>query len=434
MASSPSRWITTAAGRTSMSSRSPTTWPSSSTNRRSSPDCRREHSGACRAPALHEPADHRWCRNHPPRAGRASRGPRLPGDDPERPWRSSAVREALDRGEIPSEFATLRAEIVQRLNTELDELDVLVVHNALTLHFNLPLTAALWMLADRHRARIISWVHDISWLNPIYRPWMHEGEPWDLLRRQHPRITSIFVSAQRLEEWNQLMGAALDASHVIPNGIDAGTLLKLGPRATELNDRFGLLSTDIVMLAPVRITKRKNLEWAIEAAAGVRDSGRSVQLLITGPPGPHNPRSLEYVADLKRLTERLGLQQSVRFLFEEPSPASSGHAVDAATLSDLYMLSDVVVLPSASEGFGLPLAEAALLRVPVVCTDLPAFREVAPQGATFVPVSEGSAAFTAAVLRAIDSPPARVRHHVINAFSWDHIVAERLEPLLTSSS
>src|SRR5207247_130721 len=91
-------------------------------------------------------------------------------------------------------------------------------------------------LPEPHAARLA-----ISWLTPIYRPCLHEGEPWDLLRRQHPRITSIFVSAQRLEEWNQLMGAALDASHVIPNGIDAGTLLKLGPRATELNDRFGLL-------------------------------------------------------------------------------------------------------------------------------------------------------------------------------------------------
>jgi glycosyltransferase involved in cell wall biosynthesis len=346
----------------------------------------------------------------------------------------SAVREALDRGQIPSEFATLRAEIVQRLTTELDELDVLIVHNALTLHFNLPLTAALWTLADRHRAHIISWVHDISWLNPLYRPWMHEGEPWDLLRRQHPRITSIFVSTQRLQEWNQLTGAELDATHVIPNGIDPGALLKLGPRAIELNERFGLLAADIVMLAPVRITKRKNLEWAIEAAAGVRDAGRTVQLLITGPPGPHNPRSLEYVADLKRLTEQLGLEGSVRFLFEERASGTSEHAVDAATLSDLYMLSDVVVLPSASEGFGLPLAEAALFRVPVVCTDLPAFREVAPEGATFVPASGGSAAFTAAVLRVIDAPAARVRHHVINALSWDRIVSERLEPLLTSSS
>jgi mannosylglucosylglycerate synthase len=344
----------------------------------------------------------------------------------------SAVREALDRGEIPSEFATLRASIIERLSTELAELDVLIVHNALTLHFNLPLTAALWTLAENSRPPIISWVHDISWLNPIYRPWMHEGEPWDLLRRQHPNITSIFVSNQRLEEWRELTGAHLDATHVIPNGIDPAALLKLGPRAKELVTRFGLLSTDIVMLAPVRITKRKNLEWAIDAAAGVRATGRTVQLLITGPPGPHNPRSLEYVAELKRLSERLGLQESVRFLFEESSGPTGHYAIDAATLSDLYMLSDVVVLPSASEGFGLPLAEAAVFRVPVVCTDLPAFREVAPDGATFVPVSAGSSAFTAAVLSAIDSPPARLRRHVLGALAWDRIISEQIEPLLTS--
>jgi glycosyltransferase involved in cell wall biosynthesis len=343
----------------------------------------------------------------------------------------SAVREALDRGEVPSEFATLHAQVVQHLSTELAELDVLIVHNALTLHFNLPLTKALWTHADSGRVRIISWVHDISWLNPIYRPWMHEGEPWDLLRRQHPKITSIFVSAQRLEEWHELTGAALDATHVIPNGIDPSTLLKLGPRARDLVARFGLTGTDVVMLAPVRITKRKNLEWAIQAAAGVRASGRSVQLLITGPPGPHNPRSLEYVADLKRLTDTLGLQESVHFLFEQSPGASGEYAVDAATLSDLYMLSDVVVLPSLSEGFGLPLAEAAVFRVPVVCTDLPTFRELAPDGATFVPTAAGPHAFTAAVLSAIDSPQARLRRHVLGALSWDRLITERIEPLLS---
>src|SRR5207248_11675463 len=167
--------------------------------------------------------------------------------------------------------------------------------------------------------------------------------------------TSIFVSTQRLQEWRDLSGANLDASHVIPNGIDPTALLKLGPRAVELVNRFGLLSADIVMLAPVRITKRKNLEWAIDAAAGVRASGRTAQLLITGPPGPHNPRSLDYVAELKALSERVQVTDSVRFLFEETSATSAEYAVDAATLSDLYMLSDMVVLPSASEGFGLPL-------------------------------------------------------------------------------
>src|SRR5207253_10013581 len=117
---------------------------------------------------------------------------------------------------------------------------------------------------------------------------------------------------------------------VIPNGIDPAALLRRGPVASKLVADLGLDNTDIVLLAPVRITRRKNLEWAIEAAAAVRTSGRSVQLLITGPPGPHNPRALEYVAELKRLTGRLRLEQSVRFLFEERSPASSEHAVDAA--------------------------------------------------------------------------------------------------------
>jgi mannosylglucosylglycerate synthase len=346
----------------------------------------------------------------------------------------TAVREALMKGEVPAAFNQLEKEIGERLHTSVEPLDVLIVHNALSLHFNLPLTAALWALADRPRPRIISWAHDLSWVNPLYRPWMHEGEPWDFLRRQHPRITPVFVSTQRLQEWQSLTGVALDAGHVIPNGVDPATLLRLGPGSRTLASSLKLFDTDVILLAPVRITKRKNLEWAIEAVAGVRATGRTAQLLITGPPGPHNPRSLDYVAELKALSERLQINDSVRFLFEETSATSAEYAVDAATLSDLYMLSDVVVLPSASEGFGLPLAEAAIFRTPVVCTDLPAFREVAPDGAILVPVDGGPQAFTAAVLQAIDLPAARLRRHVLNALSWDRLISERIEPLLSGSA
>src|SRR5207237_5599153 len=259
--------------------------------------------------------------------------------------------------------------------------------------------------------------------------------PWSLLKQYNPKIRTVCISEQRRQQWLQLSGAPPGSALVIPNGIDAAGVLRLGPATRDLSDRLGLDRVDVLLLAPVRITKRKNLEWAIEAAAAVRASGRRVRLLITGPPGPHNPRALDYVGELRELRRRLGLEEEVTFLFEETGRSASGdYPIDAQTLYDLYMLSDVVTLPSSGEGFGLPLAEAALFRVPVVCTDLPAFREVAPEGAIFVPASQGSTAFTAAVLRAIESPAARARHHVINALSWDHIVAERLEPLLTSSS
>ena len=340
------------------------------------------------------------------------------------------VRERLLEGQVPEDFAPLRDRIQRELAPIMDELDVLIVHNALSLHFNLPLTAALWSMAQRPAPRIIAWIHDLSWVNPLYRPQMHPGEPWDLLRRANPRIAPVFVSAQRMLEWQELTATNVDDRQVIPNGIDPATLLRLGPRSLELAHDLHLLDGDIILLAPVRITRRKQLEWAIEAAAGVRDSGERVQLLITGPPGPHDPHSMEYVAELKALAARLHLQTAVHFLFEHSTANRDRYAVDAATLSDLYMLSDVVVLPSDSEGFGLPLAEAAIFRAPVVCTDVPAFLELAREGVVIVQRTTGSAGFTAGVLQAVNSPRARLRRDVLTRLSWDRIIADRIEPLL----
>ena len=196
----------------------------------------------------------------------------------------SAVRDALNQGQVPAEFASLQGEIEQLLSPQLAQLDTLIVHNALTLHFNLALTSALWTLAGRDRVRIISWVHDLSWINPLYRPWMHDGKPWDLLRREHPKITPVFVSAQRLAEWRELTGTDLDATHVIPNGIDPPTLLKLGARARELVSRFGVLSSDVVMLASVLWEGVKSNRASTDALSVCRRSGTPDA--VTGMPRP----------------------------------------------------------------------------------------------------------------------------------------------------
>jgi O-antigen biosynthesis alpha-1,2-rhamnosyltransferase len=49
--------------------------------------------------------------------------------------------------------------------------------------------------------------------------------------------------------------------------------------------------------------------------------------------------------------------------------------VDLSVVDTLYENTRSVVLPSAYEGFGFPLAEAIQRGIPVICSDIPTFRE-----------------------------------------------------------
>ncbi|MDQ3789021.1 MAG: glycosyltransferase family 4 protein, partial [Actinomycetota bacterium] len=79
--------------------------------------------------------------------------------------------------------------------------------------------------------------------------------------------------------------------------------------------------------------------------------------------------------------------------------AGPGHHRDDETVKSIGYLSDVdlrsvvagasaLVLPSRDEGFGLPVLEALACDVPVVCSDVPALREVAGGHASLVPFGD----------------------------------------------
>ncbi len=72
--------------------------------------------------------------------------------------------------------------------------------------------------------------------------------------------------------------------------------------------------------------------------------------------------------------EAASLNGRVRFLGSVPE----------ADLPALYNLATLLACPSLIEGFGLPLLEAMSCGAPVVCSDIPVFREVAGSAAIYV--------------------------------------------------
>lgn len=74
--------------------------------------------------------------------------------------------------------------------------------------------------------------------------------------------------------------------------------------------------------------------------------------------------------------------------FETSSRAHHAGYVSDVDLRSVLAGATALVLPSRDEGFGLPVLEAMACDVPVVCTDVPALREVAGGHAELVPYGD----------------------------------------------
>ncbi len=263
---------------------------------------------------------------------------------------------------------------------------------------------------------------------------MREREPWSLLRTRLPGASYVVVSEDRREDLRRLWGTGADAITVIPAGVDPAAKLRLRGATVQLAEHLGLVGAWPFMLLPARITKRKNVEYAIRVTRALRDRGLRPLLLVTGPPGPHNVRSVDYVDELQAERRALDVGAEVRFLYEERRHDGRPWRATDAMMDDLYQLADLLLFPSTQEGFGIPLLEAGLVRLPVFCSDIPPFREIAGDAAHVFSLEDPPARVAERIARFLRTDQtARLRRHVLDTYTWDRVFRERIEPLLTAS-
>ena len=337
-----------------------------------------------------------------------------------------AIKAALDRGEIPSDFEALTAEITHALHGPLEGVEIAFAHNVCSLHKNLALTAALRRLcAEGAGARWVLWHHDLAWTTPRYRSELHEGHPWDLIRRDWG-VLHVAVSEARREELMSLMGIGPERSLVIPNGVDPAVFLRLGREALALAEAAGWARAWPRLLLPVRITPRKNIELALETLALLRAELPDAGLVVTGPPGPHNPENAAYFERLRMLRGDLGISASAHFLADH----APGFIPDDV-IADFYRMADALVLTSREEGFGIPLVEAALSRLPVFCTDIPSLRALGMEDAVyFSPEADPREVAGMLAQHFRQDRVSRFAFRARSELTWEGIYQERIAPLL----
>ena len=338
-----------------------------------------------------------------------------------------AAKESLDRGEVPPAFPHLVEKLVVALSSALAGTDRVIAHNVCSLNKNLALTAALHDLSLRGKPGwMVLWHHDLAWTTPRYQMELHPGQPWDLLRMAWPRARQVTISEFRRAELAQLMDIPAGNIEVVPNGVDPASFLKLEEQTVSLARQVRLFDAQPLLLLPVRITPRKNIEFALRVTGELRKRMPNAVLVVTGPPGPHNPKNAAYLQGLKGLRAQLGLDGSIHFLAE-----TAGGPLPESVVGDLYRLADALLLTSREEGFGIPVLEAGLARLPVFCTDIPPLRELGAGCVEYFALEAKPEDVAATIADRLEGSPVYcLRERVRGHYTWEQIYREKIAPLL----
>ncbi len=334
-------------------------------------------------------------------------------------------------------FTKLTGKIYKRLLAELKGVDFCIVHNCFTMPFNIALTASLHRLATEvKKTRFICWFHDSPFLDPAYKEFLSaidkDNYPWVLLRTPLKRVKYAAISEFRAAQLSRLFNLNPEKIRAIPDGIDLKGFLDLREQIEFLFGKFNLFEADLVGLTPVRISPRKNIELAIKIISELNRQKVAANLLITAAPDPHKKGCLEYFRSIKDLSRRLKIEDKVIFVSDVKDPVTGKPMkVGMDLLRDLYRLCDFLLLPSFKEGFGIPLLEAGLFRMPVFCSRISPLRELGEDSINYFGTGEAPEKIAGRIIRFFKrNKTSKMFKKTIRGYTWDSVFKKRIEPFI----
>ena len=323
----------------------------------------------------------------------------------------------------------LAHKVYRYLSDALANFDVLIAHNVLTMRYNLPLTYAIFRLAQDDQLPIISWNHDSPFFYEDY-PRFLDTSPWNILKRSHAKIYYVVISDSRKKQFTRLYGSRHHI-YVIPNGIDPIQFFRLDPTTVRIIQEQRLFEGDFLMVQPSRLHPRKNIELSIRVTRALQDRGLQARLLVTGAYDPHEPKTVAYYKQLMALARELKISSDVLIMAEYKFRSGQPLTPDRIIIRDLYLISDILFMPSFQEGFGIPLLESGMIKLPIVCSNIPPFREIGGRDVCFFELEDTPAEIADKILKFISRlPTRRFFRKVIKEYVWDNIYQYQLLPLL----
>jgi glycosyltransferase involved in cell wall biosynthesis len=220
----------------------------------------------------------------------------------------------------------------------------------------------------------------------VYAPGTIAGGFYRALERALNWRTDLFLfeSSYIAEEFHKKIGLPHGLVRIVRNGVAEVEFVPVAARPD---------ATDLVSVGELRGVK--GFDVLIAALATLKRSGRQVSATIAGD-GPE-------AAQLKELTQQLGVDDQVRFVGHRPA-------------REAFAMGRILVVPSRAESLPYIVLEAAAAGLPILATRVGGIPEIFGAEACHLIPTEDVAALADALRTALDEPD-HLRHsaQILNA-------------------
>ncbi len=297
------------------------------------------------------------------------------------------------------DFFQLVEYIFQQIEPVLYKSDIIIAHNIFSLSFNPAIGYALLRFKRNYpHKQIVSWTHDFELKDSNGTRTQKEfvnSELSAFIYKQNPLLYYVAISPfLKKHTFIDMLAFKETDVTVISNGINIEQFMSFDPSSLAIIHKYALLGRSPLLVLPSKILKHKNIILCLQVLKKLKEKGNNPFLIITAKYIAHNlvdsHKQYEIVA---QTIHELELEDNVLILPDELEK------ITIRNIKDFYSISDLVLLLSSYENFGLPLIEAGITKTPILCSSLEVFRQIAQEYALYTD---------------IQTPPEKIADQIMN--------------------